>query len=82
MAVVWLHPKAAKQFDNLNEPMKSRVGAALAGLGAGRGSIKPLAGNLAGGNRLRVGGYRILFSVQDDGSIDVYAIEPRGGAYK
>ena len=41
---------------------KHRVRAALRLLAAGKGDIKPLAGELAGFCRLRVGGLRIIYS--------------------
>lgn len=40
---------------------KRRVRLALRGLGRGRGNIKGLIGPLAGFNRLRVGGLRIIY---------------------
>ena len=45
--------------------------------------VRPLAGKLRGFYRLRVGGLRILFELDDENRrIGVHLIVPRGNAYK
>ena len=74
--------KPAKKFiDRLPKPEKARLVTAIAQLPDGE-DIKPLKGhsNLL---RLRVGGYRIIYSV-DNGQLIVYVIDVdnRGDIYK
>jgi mRNA interferase RelE/StbE len=78
---VTLSRNARKQYDKLNEPIKSRIKAALNDLSENppQGDIKSLEGR--DGFRARVGNYRIIFDSMDS-VIIVYSIEPRGGAYK
>ncbi|MDR1015596.1 MAG: type II toxin-antitoxin system RelE/ParE family toxin [Coriobacteriales bacterium] len=78
---VTLSRKAHKQYDRLNEPIRSRVRTALDCLSKEppQGDIKSLEGR--DGYRVRVGGHRIIFDRIHD-TIVVYGIEPRGGAYK
>ena len=76
-----LSPKAFKNLERLNQPMRERIKAALKKLEQEppQGDIKAMAGQE--GFRLRVGGYRILFSVKND-TIVVVDIGPRGQVYK
>ena len=78
---VELSPQAAKYLERLNQPQKGRIIKALMKLKLEppEGDIKALSGK--DGFRMRVGGYRILFDVLDK-AIVVYAIAPRGEAYK
>ncbi|GHU88943.1 hypothetical protein FACS1894202_06070 [Clostridia bacterium] len=46
-----------------------------------KGDIKPLEGAIASSFRLRVGDWRVLYSIVDD-TILIEKIEPRGGVYK
>jgi len=76
-----LNNTARKQFNRLNEPYRSRIAAALDKLEnePPEGDIKKLQGK--DGYRVTVGGYRILFDIEND-RIDVFKIAPRGDAYK
>jgi len=76
-----LSPKAAKYLERLNEPIKSRIKAALKKLEnePPQGDIKAMAGQE--GFRLRVGMYRILFGIRND-VIVVVDIGLRGQIYK
>jgi mRNA interferase RelE/StbE len=78
---VTLSPKAVKALEQINEPMKSRINDALAGLEQNppRGDIKKLAGQ--NGCRLRIGDYRATFTIEND-TVIIANIKPRGAAYK
>jgi mRNA interferase RelE/StbE len=79
---VKLTHKAQKQLDSLNEPLLGRIVKGLEGLTRDppEGDIKPLRGQ-EGIDRLRIGGYRILF-YEKDNSRNVFKISPRGGTYR
>ena len=76
-----LSPKAVKYLEHLNEPIKSRIKAALnkLELEPPQGDIKTMAGQE--GFRLHVGGYRVLFGIKND-TIVVTDIGLRGQIYK
>ena len=78
---VELNNAAKKQYKRLNEPYKSRIGAALdkLELEPPDGDIKKLQGR--DGYRVVVGDYRILFDIENN-RIDVFKIAPRGQVYK
>jgi mRNA interferase RelE/StbE len=78
---VVLEKKAGRQLERTNEPLKSRIKGGLANLAhePPQGDIKKLQGRED--YRLRVGGYRILFRIEND-TIIVTNIAPRGQAYK
>ena len=78
---VELNKAAQKQYKKLNEPYKSRITAALDALEKEppEGDIKKLQGR--DGYRVTVGGYRILFDIENN-RIDVFKIGPRGDVYK
>ncbi|MDR0596760.1 MAG: type II toxin-antitoxin system RelE/ParE family toxin [Clostridiales Family XIII bacterium] len=78
---VLLLPRAQKQLKKLNEPIKSRIVAAIRKLEESppKGDIRRLEGR--DGFRVRVGDYRLLCDTDSD-TILVTAIEPRGGVYK
>jgi len=78
---VELNSTAKKQFNRLNEPYRSRIAAALDKLEKEppEGDIKKLQGR--DGYRVTIGGYRILFDIEND-RIDVFKIAPRGNVYK
>lgn len=80
--IVALTNRAKKQLARLNEPDLSRIAKGINGLECDppKGDIKKLRGQ-PGVNRLRVGDYRILFTIGVD-IIDVFKIAPRGGIYK
>jgi mRNA interferase RelE/StbE len=76
-----LSPKAVKYLERLNEPIKSRIKAALNKLESEppQGDIKTMAGQE--GFRLRVGAYRVLFGIKND-TIIITDIGLRGQIYK
>ena len=76
-----LSPTAAKYLERMNEPIKGRIKAALKKLEQEppQGDIKTMTGQE--GFRLRVGGYRVLFSIRSN-TIVVTDIGPRGQVYK
>jgi mRNA interferase RelE/StbE len=79
---VLLHNAAGKYLTRINEPMKSRIIAALRDLSKEppRGDIKSMSGQ-PGNFRLRVGNYRVLYRIENN-KIFVTHIAPRGEAYK
>jgi mRNA interferase RelE/StbE len=81
MALI-LRNQAQKTLDGISEPLKSRILETLQAIQKTppEGDIKKLQGR--NGYRVRTGGWRILFDKLPDGTIDVYKIAPRGGAYK
>jgi len=78
---VLLRPVAARYFERLDTTDKNRFRAAFASLAKEppEGDIRPLAGQ-PGYFRLRVGGYRALYCIEDN-TIFVTNINPRGQAY-
>ena len=76
---VELSPKAAKYLKGMNQPDKGRIVKALEKLP--QGDVVALQG-MQGLYRLRVGGWRIVFSYPDPDSILVERIAPRGEIYK
>lgn len=76
-----LRNDARKYVEKLDSSMKRRIKSALDGLAAEppRGDIKAMSG--VSMFRLRVGAYRILFSMTDT-VINVVKVAPRGEAYK
>jgi mRNA interferase RelE/StbE len=81
MMKVVLSRRAAKCLKRLNEPMKSRIKAALLNLEQEPplGDIKQLTDR--DGYRLRVGGYRVLFGISGE-HIVVTDVMPRGQVYR
>ena len=79
---VVLEREAAKYLAKTNEPLKSRLGAALKALGDDppKGDIKPLTG-YDNHYRVRVGDYRIAYSISAQ-KVVVHDIAPRGQVYK
>jgi mRNA interferase RelE/StbE len=79
---VTLTNDAVKQYERLNEPALSRITTAIdkLELDPPEGDIKELQGH-PGVFRLRVGNYRILYTVGNTG-IDIFKIAPRGQVYK
>jgi mRNA interferase RelE/StbE len=77
-----LTKKATRQLDRLNDPLKGRIVQELRKLEKEppEGDIKELNGH-PGVYRLRIGGYRILYTVEKD-CISIFKIAPRGQAYK
>ncbi len=79
--------KAEKYFSKLDKKTRTRVIKTLAELSGhdnplDHGDAKPLTGELKGFFRLRVGDYRIVFSIlEKEHIIAVVNIAPRGNVY-
>ena len=84
---VELKPNAVKQYDKLDKRTRQRITKALGELENADNplflnDVRPLVGKLRGDYRLRVGGWRLLFTPDRlQKLIYVYAILPRGDAY-
>jgi len=78
---VELEPKAAKYLARIDNTLKERIGSALwkLSLEPPQGDIKSLTGR--NDYRVRVGNYRILFSIVRDRIVGL-DIGPRGQIYK
>ncbi len=79
--------KAAKYISGLDRPTKQRIQKAIEGLTEEppRGDIKALQGYTDGMRRLRVGKYRIIYKIMENGEIRVLYIvniDSRGDVYK
>ncbi len=70
---------AVKAINSMDKATKQRIKVGIEKIPAG--DIKPLQGS-KGSYRLRVGGWRILFSYQENDIILIEKIGPRGGVYK
>ena len=70
---------AAKTIGNMDRATKQRIKKAIEGLP--KGYIKQLHG-VDGLYRLRVGGWRVVFSYPDKDTVLVEKISPRGDVYK
>jgi len=83
-----LSSRAVKQYEKLDKPTRKRIKSALKELENLKNplehrQVKPLVGKLKGFYRLRVGNYRVIFSVlKEEKTIAVVYISPRGDAYK
>jgi mRNA interferase RelE/StbE len=81
-------PTAEKRFLKLDKATRRRILAALRELEAAENplrhqQVRALTGELQGDYRLRVGGWRVLFTPDAEAkSLFVFAIVPRGEAYK
>jgi len=80
-------PTAEKYYLKLDKKTRKRVKKALQELEQKENlllhpSVRPLTGKLHGDYRLRLGGWRLLFTPDKEKKIiHVYAILPRGDAY-
>lgn len=80
-------PAAEKQYLKLDKKIRKRIKVALEELEEDENpllhkDVKALTGQLKGDFRLRVGGWRVLFTPERSKKIIyVYAILPRGDAY-
>ena len=70
---------AVKIINGMDKATKQRIKTAIEKISAG--DIKPLKGS-NGSYRLRVGGWRILFSYPEHDIILIEKIGPRGDVYK
>ena len=86
MYKVLLFHKAQKTYQKLPQDLKVRVNQAIDLLQENPFSgsnIKPLIGSLQGNYRLRIGDYRIVYTVDESKDlVIVKAIGPRGSIYK
>lgn len=71
--------EAVKTINSLDKPTKQRIKDAVESLP--NGNVKPLRG-IKGLYRLRVGDWRIIFSLPQNDTILVEKIAPRGDVYK
>jgi len=80
-------PSAEKQYLRLDKPTRRRIKEALLELQESERPllhprVRPLTGRLKGDYRVRVGGWRVLLTPNEETEIlHVYAILPRGDAY-
>ena len=72
--------QALKAIASMDAPTKQRIKAALERLP--EGDTKQIKGRDITTYRLRVGGWRVLYTFGDDDTISVEKIAPRGEAYK
>jgi mRNA interferase RelE/StbE len=89
--MIWrieVKPAAEKQYLKLDKETRLRIKKALVRLESlddpfFHDNVRPLTGRLKGDYRLRAGDWRILFTPgKDEQIIFVYAILPRGRAYR
>lgn len=84
---VKLSSKAEKYFNKLNKDMRNRIKSELITLSQynnplTHNDVKPLEGQLRGFCRLKIGHYRLIFSIiHDNRTIAVVNIAPRGDIY-
>jgi len=80
-------PAAEKQYIRLDKKTRGRIKAALHDLESeemplSHPRVRPLTGKLKGDYRIRVGGWRVLFTPAGEARVlHVFAILPRGDAY-
>lgn len=74
-----LSKRAVKTLSEMDSQTKTRILNAIKQIPSG--DIKPLKG-YKGYYRLRVGGWRIIFTYKDNGDIIILKIAPRGEVYK
>ena len=88
--MIWtikLSSHAERYFKKLDKKFRQRLRKELLVLGdcenpMDHKDVKPLTGDLRGFYRLRIGGYRVIFSVlKEEKIIAVVNIVPRGDAY-
>ena len=79
--------KAVKYISTLDRPTKQRIKTAIEGLNETppKGDIKKLQGYTDGRKRLRIGKYRIIYNILQNGKIEILYIiniDSRGDIYK
>jgi mRNA interferase RelE/StbE len=75
--------RAVKALLRLDRPTQDRIIAAIDDLAKrNKGDIRRLEGSKEEAFRLRVGGWRVIFSYLNDATILVHRIRPRGDVYK
>jgi mRNA-degrading endonuclease RelE of RelBE toxin-antitoxin system len=65
----------------LDKPIAMRVFDGLRFVRTGQGDVKELQGDLVGRPRLRVGDYRLIFSLSGD-TLRIHAVKHRSEAYR
>ena len=84
---VEIKPTAEKYYLRLDKKTRKRIKRVLLALEKEENpllhhNVRPLTGKLQGDYRLRIGGWRLLFTPDKDKNvIHIYAILPRGNAY-
>lgn len=78
---------AVKAINRMDKAQRLRIRTAIEGLTLKppRGDIKPMQGTPSGRYRLRVGGYRVIYTYRQDGTMEILCIldvGPRGDVYK
>lgn len=71
--------QAAKAIERLDRAAKQRIKSGIEGIP--KGDILPLRG-ASGNYRLRIGGWRVIFSYLDDETPYIIKVAPRGDVYK
>ena len=75
-------PAAQRELNRMDRSDAERIIRALEGFAAaGLGDVKALKGALKGRYRLRVGKWRVFFSLDQRGSVVVTDVDNRGQAY-
>jgi mRNA interferase RelE/StbE len=75
--------RALKELARLDRPTRERILSALSELAdSHKGDVRRLEGAASTTFRLRVGSWRVILSYEDDASILVQRVRPRGDAYK
>ena len=72
--------QAVKVLNSLDKPAKHRIKQGIEKIP--EGDIKQIQGRAITTYRLRIGGWRILFSYVDSDTISIEKIAPRGEVYK
>jgi mRNA interferase RelE/StbE len=81
LRIQWLD-SARYEVRKLQRPLAMRVfGAVQHFAQSGQGDIKPLHGELADAFRLRVGEYRVLFTLDND-AMRIFGVRHRSEAYR
>ena len=77
---IFYSQKAIKAIERIDSPAKQRIRAAIERLPDG--DTKQIKGRDITTYRLRVGGWRVLYSFGDNDTIYIEKIAPRGEVYK
>jgi mRNA interferase RelE/StbE len=81
LRIQWLD-SARFEVRKLQQPLAMRVFAAVQQFAqSGLGDVKPLHGELSDAFRLRVGEYRVLFTLED-GTMRIFGVRHRSEAYR
>ena len=80
--LLFYRPAAQRELNRMDRSEAERVIRAMEGFAtAGLGDVKALKGALKGRYRLRVGKWRIFFSLDEPGNVVVTDVDNRGQAY-